>query len=167
MINPFEYLSTKIRLFIAVKRTAAAKKVMEHSIQHTRNATADIDQSYNCFLEKARQQEVLAVKLRRLQRRKSLYPILDVQVNAGSVTLTGPAEKELTKLDMELALTRHRHGDWGGADPIQWKANNRAAQSSAGFIRSLYDCFGNKRFCILTDCDKHTTQICMEGEQWN
>ena len=167
MINPIEYLLTKIRLFVAAKRTAAAKKAMEHSIQHTRSATADIDQSYNCFLEKARQQEVLAVKLRRLQRTKSPYCILNVSVDTGPVTLIGPAEQELTKLDTELALTRHRNGDWGKAALKQWRENNMAAQSGAGFIRSLYDCFGNKQFSVITDCEKRTTQVCMEGEAWN
>lgn len=167
MINPFEYLLTKIRLFIASKRTVAAKKAMENSIQHTRNATADIDHSYNCFLEKAKQQEVLAVKLKRLQRTKSSYSILNISLNTGSVTMTGPAEKELTKLDAELALTRHRCGDWGKADLTQWQANNKAARFGVGSIRSLYDCFGDKQFCVITDCDKQTTRICMEDEAWN
>lgn len=166
MINPIEYLTIKIRLFLASRRTAAAKRAMEQSIQHTRSATEDIDQSYIRFLDKARQQEVLAVKLRQLQKKQSPYPILDVRVDTGSVSLTGPAETDLTKLDVELALTRHRHGDWGNADPCQWRTNNRAVLAASGSIRSLYNCFGNKRFQIMTDCDRQTTQICMEGETW-
>ena len=68
MCNPFAYLLLKIRLWLATKRTKAAKKVMEDSIRNTRLATADIDQSYADFLEKAKEQEAAAVALRRLQR---------------------------------------------------------------------------------------------------
>lgn len=166
MINPIEYLTVKIRLFLAARRTAAAKRAMEHSIQHTRSATEDIDQSYTRFLDKARQQEVLAVKLRQLQKKQSPYPILDVRVDTGSVNMTGPAEQALTKLDVELALTRHRHGDWGMVTPYQWRVNNRSALTAAGPIQSLYNCFGNKRFLVMTDRDRQTTQIRMEGEKW-
>ncbi len=166
MCNPFAYLLLKTRLWLATKRTKAAKKVMEDSIRNTRLATADIDGSYADFLEKAKEQEAAAVALRRLQRKQSVNPILSVYVDTGTVTVTDSAQAELTKLDTELALTRHRLGDWGKADVYRWCQNNQAALSFKGFIRSAYTCFGNKRFCIHTDYDTYTTRICMEDELW-
>lgn len=164
MINSIVYFITKLRLLFAKNGAVNAKKAMDCAIRNTRSATGEIDRSYNQFLEATKKQELLAVKLKRLQTWHSDFPILKHQIKTGTLDVTDSADNELTRLDIELALVHHSNCDWGKVDVAQWNYNNAAALKGFGLIRSKYEYFGGKNFFIDTDIRNKRTLIHLEGD---
>ena len=154
----------KIRLYIARKKAVKSKQKMDSVICKTCAAKEEIDKTYKDFLENVKRQEECTVNLRRLRKIHSDRPILRVSVNADKYTMSDKAEKTLTKLDVETALVRHRHGDWGVVKSDCWKHNNDSAVKKSGKVISLYPGFGNNYFYVETDLTRGKTRVRLDGE---
>lgn len=161
-MNRLNYLFTKLRLHIAEHRALLAKSKMESAIKSSRNATESMSRRYQRFLSLSAKREQIAVSLKRFTRKKTNRPILKVNLDIGSITVSPNAENVITKLDIEMALTRHKNGDWGDVSKKDWSYNNEAAQSGSGKLFSRYSYFGGDFFTIRTDLNRKTTSIQLE-----
>lgn len=154
----------KIRLYIARKKAVKTKQKMDSVIHKTCAAKEEIDKTYKDFLESVKQQEECTVNLRRLRKMHTERPILRVNVKADKYSLSDKAEKTLTKLDVETALVRHRHGDWGVVKSDCWRQNNNSVVKKSGKIISLYPGVGNNYFYVETDLTGGKTTVRLDGE---
>lgn len=160
----FLFYVAKIRLYFARKKAINSKRKMDSVIHKTCAAKEEIDKSYKNFLESTKKEEECVVNLRRLRKMHTDRPILHVNVNADKYTMSCEAEKTLTKLDIETALVRHRHGDWGVVKSDCWKHNNDSVVKKSGKVISLYPGFGNNYFYVETDLTGGKTTVRLDGE---
>ena len=163
-MNYIGYLWFKIRLLFIRMRVNAAKKHMLSGIQSSRHTTGNIDRSYRQFLDLSARQEELAVAMRRITHKNTDFPMLNVKIDTGSVCVSPEAQNQLTDFDKEMALIRHRNGDWGEPSIPNWKENNEAVLSDTGKLLSRYPCHGGGFFFIETDLSIPKTNIRLEGK---
>lgn len=161
-MNRIKYLFTKLRLHFVARRALLAKSKMESAIKNSNHATESMSRRYQRFLSLSAKREQIAVSLKRITRKKTNRPILKVNLDIGAVTVSPNAENAITKLDIEMALARHKNGDWGDVTKIVWLYNNESAQSGSGNILSRYSYFGGDYFTIKTDLKRKTTSIQLE-----
>ena len=160
----FLFYIAKIRLHFARKKAVKSKQKMDDIIHKTYAAKVEIDKSYKSFLESAKREEECAINLRRIRKMHTERPILRVNVKADKYSLSDKAEKTLTKLDVETALVRHRHGDWGVVKSDCWRQNNDSVVKKNGKIISLYPGVGNNYFYVETDLTGGKTTVRLDGE---
>lgn len=163
-MNPILFLITKIRLFFAICRKKAAKKTLNSAIAISRAASGGVNDYYNRFLEISLKCERLAVEYKRLKSLKTERPLLQVCLPLGNIETSSQSEVELTKLDIETALTRHKYGDWGELSETQWLRNNNIAKSGEGIVRSCYEYHDGNRFYVDTCMPGGDTLLHLEGE---
>lgn len=163
-MNYIGHLCLKIRLLFMRLRVHSAKKCMLSGIQSSSHTTGNINRSYRQFLDLSSRQEQVAVALRRIARKNTNRPILIVKIDTGSVSVSPEAQNFLTDFDREMALTRHRNGDWGEPAAQNWWDNNEAALSGNGKLLSKYPYHGGGFFLIETDLHIPKTHIRLEGE---
>ncbi len=156
------YLFTRTCLFFASVRSAAAKRRVLSALQSTRTATGCMGASYERFLLCAADRENLAVRLKRCMRKKEKPPILNKQIDTGTLSIPDTVKQRLTRYEVEMALTRHRCCDWGEIDDRQWQVNNRHAQLGCGKVSSVFDGASGSALRITTDLSAKTTQLLME-----
>lgn len=158
------YLALKIRLLFIRIRVYAAKKRVLSGVQNSRSTTANMDRCYRHFLDLSAKREEIAVSLRRITRKNTNCPILAVRVDTGTVSVSSKAKEWLPDFDREVALTRHRNGDWGEPTAQNWKANNRAVCAGRGKLLSRYLSYDGGFFLIETDLRIPRTNIRLERE---
>lgn len=158
------YLLIKIRLLFIQVWVHSAKKRVLSEIQNSRDTTVDVNRSYRQFLDLSARQEQLTVALRRIARKNTNRPIPNVKIDTGSVSVSPEAQNFLTDFDQEMALTRHRNGDWGEPAAQNWWDNNEAARSGKGKLLSRYPYHGGRFFLIETDLRIPKTHIRLEDE---
>ena len=163
-MNHIKYLIAKIRLFFAHNRASAAKEHMNNVIRSSRAAQDEIDDSYENFLKRCKQQEKAAIAVKRL-RGDSDNPILDVDLGVEHFVIAPSISGRITRLDAEVAVTRHRYGDWGEVTLQNWRSNNAEAKNPYGIIRSRYPLFGGGYFIVETDKRANRTEVYLDGEQ--
>lgn len=163
-MNYIGYLLLKIRLLFIRMRVNTAKKHVLSGIQSSRHTTGNIDRSYRQFLDLSARQEELAVAMRRIIYKNTDSPMLSVKIDTGSVCVSPKAQNLLTDFDKEMALIRHRNGDWGEVSIPNWKDNNEAVLSDTGKLLSRYPCHGGGFFFIETDLSIPKTVIRLRGE---
>lgn len=163
-MNHIKYLIAKIRLFFAHCLTNSAKERMSNVIRSSRAAQDEIDSSYEDFITRCKEQEKAAVAVKRL-RGDSDNPILDIDLNVKHFILNPNISKRLTRLDAEVAVTRHRYGDWGDVTLQNWRSNNAESSNPYGIIRSRYPLFGGGYFIVETDKRTNRTELYLDGEQ--
>lgn len=150
-MNYICYLWLKVRLLFIRVRVHSAKKRVLSEIQNSRNTTEDMNLSYRQFLDLSSRQEELAVAIRRITHKNTNFPMLNVKIDTGSVCVSPEAQNLLTDFDKDIALIRHRNGDWGETSIPNWRSNNEAVFFGMGKLRSRYPCHGGGFFFIETD----------------
>ena len=163
-MNRIKYLIAKIKLFFAHCLANSAKERMNNVIRSSRAAQSEIDDSYENFLVRCKEQEKAAVAVKRL-RGDSDNPIMDIDLDVKHFILNPNLSKRLTRLDAEVAVTRHRYGDWGNVTLQNWRSNNAESSNPYGVIRSRYPLFGGGYFIVETDKRVNRTELYLDGEQ--
>lgn len=163
-MNRIHYILTKLRLRLMARRVKTAKTKMLASIHTTKQATDRTNRDYRRFLSLSTKREQLAVTLRRLLSEESTKPLLKIKINTGRVSIVPNAKDALTVYDTEMALTRHRNGDWGELTESGWRHNNRNARTYSGKLLSRYRYHGEHFFLVETDFDRKRTVIRLEEQ---
>ena len=163
-MNHIKYLIAKIRLFFAHCRAVVAKDYMNKVVYYSRGAKNEIQDSYEHFLKRCKEQEKAAVAVKRLQGDTD-NPILDIDLGVEHYTLQANMSGRITRLDAEVAVTRHRYGDWGEVTLQNWRSNNAEVSNPYGIIRSRYPLFGGGYFIVETDKRVNKTEVYLDGEQ--
>ena len=162
-MNRIKFFFAKIRLALANRRAIVAKGLMDKVIRSSRAKKEEIDYSYENFLKRCKQQEKAAVMLKRATNGTPDKPFLKVDLGIEHFTVLPDAANKLTRHDVEVAITRHRYGDWGEVSNHHWLCNNEGVKDSCGIIRSRYPLFGGGYFSVETDKRSKITRIGLEG----
>ena len=163
-MNYIKYLIAKIRLFFANCFAKSARTHMDKVIRSSRAAQDEIDGSYENFLKRCKRQEKAAVAVKRL-RGDSDMPILDIDLGVEHFIIRPNVSGRITRLDAEVAITRHRYGDWGDVTLQHWRGNNAEVSNPYGVICSRYPIFGGGYFIVETDKRTGRTELFLDGEQ--
>lgn len=162
-MNRIKFFFAKIRLALANRRAIVAKELMDKVIRSTRAKKEEIDYSYENFLKRCKQQEKAAIMLKRATNGNPDKPFLKIDLGIEHFTVLPDAANKLTRHDVEVAITRHRYGDWGEVSNHHWLCNNEGVKDSCGIIRSRYPLFGGGYFSVETDKRSKITRIGLEG----
>ena len=162
-MNRIKYIFAKARLVLTTCRAKAAKDLMDKVIRSTKAKKEEIDYSYENFLKRCKQQEKAAVMLKRAKNENPNKPFLKVDLGVEHFTVLPDAANKLTRHDVEVAITRHRYGDWGDVSVHHWLCNNEGTKDPCGIIRSRYPLFGGGYFSVETDKRSKITRIGLEG----
>lgn len=163
-MNRVKYFCAKIRLTLANRRANIAKNRMDKVIFSSRAKKEEIDCTYEVFLKRCRQQEKAAIMLKRAKNEIPGKPFLPVDLGIEQYTVLPKAAEKLTRHDVEVAVTRHRYGDWGAVSDRHWMNNNAGVKDPCGIIRSRYPLFGGGYFRVETDQRARTTKLYLDGE---
>jgi len=84
-------------------------------------------------------------------------------VALGQTVATPGALAALSGADIQSALRRHRHGDWGDCCPEDAEENNRSA--AEGFrLLSVYHTETGLKFWVITEADRSVTTVLLPEE---
>lgn len=163
-MNYIKYLFAKIRLTFATCKVNIAKGLMNKVIRSSRAKTEEIDNSFENFLKHCKKQEKAAVMLKRTKNKNPNKPFLDIDLGIEHFIVQPDVADKITRHEAEVALTRHRYGDWGDVSVHHWLCNNEGAKDPCGIIRSRYPLFGGGYFSVETDKRARTTKLYQGGE---
>ena len=163
-MNYIKYLIAKIRLFYAHWRAVVAKDYMNKVVCYSRGAQGEIKDCYEKFLTRCKEQEKAAIAIKRLRPENDM-PIMDIDLGVEHFIIQSNSSGKITRLDAEVAVTRHRYGDWGEVTIQNWRSNNAEANNPYGIIRSRYPLFGGGYFIVETDKRVNITEVYLDGEQ--
>ncbi|MBQ4544749.1 MAG: hypothetical protein II996_04175 [Oscillospiraceae bacterium] len=163
-MNRIKFFFAKIRLALANRRAIVAKELMDKVIRSTRAKKEEIDYSYENFLKRCKQQEKAAIMLKRATNGNPDKPFLKIDLGIEHFTVLPDAANKLTRHDVEVAITRHRYGDWGEVSKDAWQCNNAGVNYDMGVICSRYPLFGGGFFNIETDKRTNLTRVYLGGE---
>ena len=162
-MNHINFFFAKIRLALANRRAIVAKGLMDKVIRSSRAKKEEIDYSYENFLKRCKQQEKAAVMLKRATNGTPDKPFLKVDLGIEHYIVLPDVADKITRHEAEVALTRHRYGDWGEVSNHHWLCNNEGVKDPCGIIRSRYPLFGGGYFSVETDKRSKITRIGLEG----
>jgi hypothetical protein len=77
----------------------------------------------------------------------------------GQLVITNNAQATLDPDDVQIGLARHAAGDWGELCPEDAQSNADALEHG-GRLFSAYG-QGDRRFWIITECDRSVTTVLM------
>lgn len=80
----------------------------------------------------------------------------------GQVVATPGALAEFEGDEIEIAITKHQHGDWGDIGQADSEANNDALVGE-GRLLSSYT-FRGKKLWIITEADRSVTTLLLPSE---
>ncbi len=163
-MNRIKYIFAKARLVLSTCRAKAAKDLMDKVIRSTKAKKEEIDYSYENFLNRCKQQEKAAVMLKRAKNENPNKPFFKVDLGIEHFTVLPDVANKLTRHDVEVAITRHRYGDWGEVSKDTWQCNNAGVNYDMGVICSRYPLFGGGFFNIETDKRTNLTRVYLGGE---
>lgn len=81
----------------------------------------------------------------------------------GTIVLTRAAWNELAWADVEAALKRHIHGDWGELDADDRALNDRSLARGNRLLSVYRDAKGT-RFWIITEADRSSTTVLLSED---
>ena len=162
-MNRIKYIFAKARLVLTTCRAKAAKELMDKVIRSTKAKKEEIDYSYENFLKRCKQQEKAAVMLKRAKNENPDKPFLKIDLGIEHYIVQPDVSNKITRHEAEVALTRHRYGDWGDVSVHHWLCNNEGAKDPCGIIRSRYPLFGGGYFNVETDKRAKITKIYLGG----
>ena len=162
-MNRIKFFFAKIRLVLANRRAIVAKELMDKVIRSTRAKKEEIDYSYENFLKRCKQQEKAAVMLKRATNGNPDKPFLKIDLGIEHYIVQPDVANKITRHEAEVALTRHRYGDWGDVSVHHWLCNNEGAKDPCGIIRSRYPLFGGGYFSVETDKRAKVTKMYLGG----
>ncbi len=76
----------------------------------------------------------------------------------GAIVATPSALASVPSQEINAALGRHAHGDWGTIPEEDKRANERALRNGERLF-SAYCSSGNVKFWIITECDRSATTV--------
>lgn len=79
-------------------------------------------------------------------------------VSLGMVLVTTNALSQLSQHEIQLALARHRSGDWGDCCSADAEANDAALQTGDRLL-SVYHTADGIKFWVLTVADRSVTNV--------
>ena len=164
MIKALTYLFAKTRLLCAGFAVSIARVRMNRILKSSRGVESKIDRSYENFLKKCKSREKEAVNLKRLKNVKTGKPILKLDLEIEHYIVNPQLASKITRLEAEMALVRHRYGDWGECDIACWRENNKKAKMKNGIVRSRYPLLKNGFFIVETDRKNRIAVMYPEGE---
>ena len=86
-----------------------------------------------------------------------------IKVNLGRVFCTPGVTQELSPQDVQRALKRHIHGDWGDVGEDDWKENDLSLRE--GFrLLSSYKSERDVKFWVITEADRSATTVLLPSE---
>ena len=162
-MNRIKFFFAKIRLALANRRAIVAKELMDKVIRSTRAKKEEIDYSYENFLKRCKQQEKAAIMLKRATNGNPDKPFLKIDLGIEHYIVQPDVANKITRHEAEVAITRHRYGDWGEVSNHHWLCNNEGVKDPCGIIRSRYPLFGGGYFSVETDKRSKITRIGLEG----
>ena len=162
-MNLIKFFFAKIRLALANRKTIVAKELMDKVIRSSRAKKEEIDFSYENFLNRCKQQEKAAVMLKRAKNENPDKPFLKIDLGIEHYIVQPDVANKITRHEAEVALTRHRYGDWGDVSAHHWLCNNEGTKDPCGIIRSRYPLFGGGYFNVETDKRAKITKIYLGG----
>ena len=162
-MNRINFFFAKISLALANRRANTAKKLMDEVIRSSRAKTEEIDDTYENFLKRCKQQEKAAVMLKRAKNENPNKPFLKIDLGIEHYIVQPDVANKITRHEAEVALTRHRYGDWGDVSVHHWLCNNEGAKDPCGIIRSRYPLFGGGYFNVETDKRAKITKMYLGG----
>ena len=163
-MNRIKFFFAKIRLALANRRAIVAKELMDKVIRSTRAKKEEIDYSYENFLKRCKQQEKAAIMLKRATNGNPDKPFLKIDLGIEHYIVQPDVANKITRHEAEVALTRHRYGDWGEVSKDAWQCNNAGVNYDMGVICSRYPLFGGGFFNIETDKRTNLTRVYLGGE---
>ena len=162
-MNRIKFFFAKIRLALTNRRAIVAKELMDKVIRSTRAKKEEIDYSYENFLKRCKQQEKAAIMLKRATNGNPDKPFLKIDLGIEHYIVQPDVANKITRHEAEVAITRHRYGDWGEVSNHHWLCNNEGVKDPCGIIRSRYPLFGGGYFSVETDKRSKITRIGLEG----
>lgn len=163
-MNRIKFFLAKIRLAVANRRAIVAKDLMDKVIRSSRAKAEEIDYTYENFLKCCRQQEKAAIMLKRAKNEQTNKPFTKVDLGIEHYIVQPDVSGKVTRHDVEVAVTRHRYGDWGEVSDNHWLCNNESAKDPCGIIRSRYPLLDGGYFSVETDKLARTTKLYLGGE---
>ena len=86
-----------------------------------------------------------------------------VCIELGRTLATPGAMERTTPMERQVALLRHRHGDWGDVSAEDWQSNDWAFMRN-GRLFSVYHAIDGTKFWIITEADRSATTILLPEE---
>jgi len=86
-----------------------------------------------------------------------------VCIELGRTLATPGAMERTTPMERQVALLRHRQGDWGDVGTKDWQSNDWACRNDARLL-SAYHTIDGTKFWIITEADRSATTILLPGE---
>jgi hypothetical protein len=87
---------------------------------------------------------------------------MSARFSPGFVLKGRSATEQLDPSDLDSALSRHCRGDWGDVSRNDWLMNDWSVENGDRILSSYTDRNGTK-FWILTDAERATTMIFVDG----
>ena len=87
----------------------------------------------------------------------------DSKFPMGRIVITTKALGELPPLEVEQALVRHAHGDWGDIDEHDRGENEFAVERRLRLF-SVYHTTDNAKFWVITAADRSHTTILLPSD---
>ncbi len=81
----------------------------------------------------------------------------------GEVLITPRALGALNLADVYNALQRHAQGDWGEADPSDWRRNNAAVADGTRILSPFRDRDGIE-FWLISDANRLATTVLLPSD---
>lgn len=88
---------------------------------------------------------------------------ISVSFDLGPTVITPNAQATLDGDDVQTALTRHMHGDWGDCCPEDAKENDFALPRRLRLLSVYHDRHGTK-FWVITEADRSVTTVLMPDD---
>ena len=83
--------------------------------------------------------------------------------NPGRVMITCNAKEVLPHSEVNAAINRHLHGDWGNVCKSDRKLNDEALRNGDRLL-SVYETAGGVTFWIITESDRSATTILLPSD---
>ena len=84
-------------------------------------------------------------------------------VTLGRILITPAVEECIDRPDLDKALGRHAHGDWGDLNPDDYRRNELALREG-GRLFSAYSDRRDIRFWIITEADRAVTTVLLPAD---
>ncbi len=81
----------------------------------------------------------------------------------GELYITAQAQEVILNRDVNEALDRHAHGDWGELPDADREANELALKQGGRLLSSYHDRYG-QRFWIITEADYNATTVLLPDD---
>lgn len=86
-----------------------------------------------------------------------------IRVELGRVLATPGGMERITPTERNIALNRHRNGDWGDVSAEDWQSNDWAFMRN-GRLFSVYHAIDGTKFWIITEADRSVATILLPEE---